>query len=526
MPQNPHLPTPDESLWLIQWTGIENPQDRIPTEKVALSPEIKMLQTQRVFVGQQELVRKEFMLHDRGNWPKISLPRPPSVGFVQQNIAYPDMLGAPLEKRPQPVLAGPQRSMAAGSSPNLTKSPKSNIRSGLEEDTAIGDVMDYLTPREISHARFTQHAEWMEELFSSPYETGCIVPSELGLGRKGELEGLTGAFFDAPTQVRTTAAGPVGRMEDDKADGFRRSVRESLARIDADIKEMKRKHAQEIAEIQNGSPAKQCLQQLQQGSVIARRDYDFNGLLSRFETSTGKNIKVVDKSKCIQQGGLMEQTLQDQRAKRAPDQQGLLPSRGPKKTPESSQSPFVANEEDATAALRASPHVIQTTSDVTLGPMPDSDVQMESGQVPTQGPAAPQDDWVIVGRDGSAGQQTDTVPRDTSVLSAFGEAPSAQPDIGDVGLPTDQEVCDFPVDAVPETGGAFDTTTFDDSVHFGNLDTAGEALAGYEPGDVDLSLGEHGDMGLEDSAFGDAYHADTGTSPGQDQKMPGSEMQQ
>lgn len=521
MPQDPNLPPPDENLWLVQYARLDNPQDRIPTEKIPITRDILVSEGERAKIRQNELMRKEFMFHDRENWPLISLPEAPNPGGRQQGITHQHTIEASLGKRQRPMGAG----AGAGSFLGSEKNP--NIRSHFEEeDSTIGDVMDYLTPREISHARFTQHAEWMEEIFSSPYETGSVVPSELGLGRKGELESLTGAFFDAPMQVRSTSAGPVGKMENEKADSFRRSVRESLARIDADIKEMKRKHAQDIAEIQKGSPMKQCLQQLQQIPVNSGQDQALSAVVNKFETSMNKKIHIVDKSKCIQKGGLQEKTLQDQRAARFLDQKNLVPPSGPETLLDFSQGPSAQEHQVLAATLPSTTHADQTRSGITSQPMAGGDVDMESDQNSAQGPEAPQEDWVIVGRDDNAGQQTDVVAQNPSAPTTFEEAPPADPSTGDDGLPTDQEVSDFPADAVPETGGAFDTTTFDDNVDFGNLDTAGDALAGFTPGDADLSLGEHGDMGLEDSAFGDAYHADPGTSPGEDQDMPGSEMQQ
>lgn len=52
-----------------------------------------------------------------------------------------------------------------------------------------------------------------------------------------------------------------------------------------------------------------------------------------------------------------------------------------------------------------------------------------------------------------------------------------------------------------------DTNVFD---HFGELDTAGDALAGYEAEDGDVGLDDQGDMGIDTSAFGDALHGTEG----------------
>jgi hypothetical protein len=53
----------------------------------------------------------------------------------------------------------------------------------------------------------------------------------------------------------------------------------------------------------------------------------------------------------------------------------------------------------------------------------------------------------------------------------------------------------------------FESHEFDDAVDFSNLDTAGEALAGYEQQNDGMDTDEHLGLDLgEDSAFGDAFH--------------------
>jgi hypothetical protein len=64
-----------------------------------------------------------------------------------------------------------------------------------------------------------------------------------------------------------------------------------------------------------------------------------------------------------------------------------------------------------------------------------------------------------------------------------------------------------PTSAAPTPG--FDHNDFSS---LGDLDTAGEALAGYDPPSIDATGGQLGDDGLdlgmdvEDSAFGEAFH--------------------
>lgn len=457
-----------------------------------------MLTTQRDALRNKELTRKEFMLHDRDNWPTIG---PPQRGATlsRQKTAYRGAVEPPPLKRQRQT-----RHVHPGADDTGTQE---TLRQHFEEDEHVsGDILDHLTPREISYARFIQHAEWMEEIFSSPYETGSIVPPELGIGRKGEIESLTGAFFDSPTHAKSSSNAPIGRMASHKAHDFRKSVTERLDQINVDIVEMKRKHAQDIAEIQGGSQVKQCIENLQQlGASNAKPGQDEIDVLTRqFEAVTGKTIRFVNKRECVQKGGLAEKTEQDQRAARHADGQDTAAPLGFPSPLDFSQGPSMTTRDVGKATVPPSTQAAQTMNESPSRSAGEGDVEMNVEPARAGAPDVVPEDWVMVGGDDGAAPGGDGVP-------PGGTGP------GDADLPTEPE---------PETGGAFDTTTFDDSVDFGNLDTAGDALAGFTPGDAGLSLTESGDIGLEDSAFEDAYHPRTGASPGQDAEAPGSQMRQ
>lgn len=120
-------------------------------------------------------------------------------------------------------------------------------------------------------------------------------------------------------------------------------------------------------------------------------------------------------------------------------------------------------------------------------------------------------DWVVVPKDGPSADaanagpaapaeaESENTPR-PSAVSAKGPSAAATP-------------------AATEGG----SITFDqnDFSSLGDLDTAGDALAGYDAPALDGSAGELGEgldlqMDMEDSAFGAAFHGVDGGTPGQD----------
>jgi len=102
----------------------------------------------------------------------------------------------------------------------------------------------------------------------------------------------------------------------------------------------------------------------------------------------------------------------------------------------------------------------------------------QTGTAPDQGTG--NDDWVVVPKGGSPSGGPNP------------DAASAQP-----SKPASAAL-------TPADGLSFDNNDFSS---LGDLDTAGDALEGYDPPSVD-GTGGLGDlnMDLEDSAFGDAFH--------------------
>ena len=188
-----------------------------------------MMQERRWLESQGQLARKEFMLNDRYNWPNINLPghAPPQGGFGQgQPVAannmhmgmmgrhgqfYPSSQAGQIGPSPakrqrqgmgQPMLSG---GGGGGGFPGVPSGMPLSQESLLEEEenTALGDLMDNLTQEEISKVRYVQHHIWMEEILSSPYATGAIEPTDLGLGLVGELARLTDGIVATPVNAKT-----------------------------------------------------------------------------------------------------------------------------------------------------------------------------------------------------------------------------------------------------------------------------------------------------------------------------------
>lgn len=161
------------------------------------------------------------MLQDRNNWPTITLPNP---GAQAGTLGY---------------RRGPS-----------INPPEANVE--MEEDVSRGDLLDFMTPRDISRTRYEQHHEWMEEVLESPYPTMSIIPTDLGLGRKGILEDLTKDFFHAPTGVLQETSGNVrvGKMAPGKADEFVQRASQKLAEMQAEMEKLRAKHAKRVAKMQ------------------------------------------------------------------------------------------------------------------------------------------------------------------------------------------------------------------------------------------------------------------------------------
>jgi len=432
-----------------------------------------------------------------------------------------------------------------------------------EEDTSRGDLFDHMTPREVSMSRYKQNHEWMEEIMSSPYPIGQITPVDLGLGLRGELSSLTDGIFQAPTSTEQASNGYTGRLDPDKADEFRKRTAEHIAEMNAEIERMKLKHAKRMARFKRNALIAQAELELRtavhdpadigpeywrlEGRTDDKVDDDrkqvakihdkVDEIMAQVEASLGRHVVAVEELKRIQDGGLEESQpapslLASRQASHSGSQHsGVLIGDGDldmggsaaglldqfhtgfssNSTPGGSfptpQAHLQANSSAGTPRLDPSPqpstHEAQAPAQPTEMNKPMEDVDMGEMSKDGQGTG----DWVVVPEGGVSPLDNVAQPQ-----TSFPETEAAVPAPTTSESAVDLDTGDHNADLDMDLGDNFNT----DANDFGSLedlDTAGEALAGYGNSD----MGEHGgdlggdldlgmDMGLDDSAFGDAFH--------------------
>lgn len=550
-PNIPNMPTFDPSLWIVHYLQAE-PNNHFPANRIPINPQIQSMVTERRFLLQRglQLVRKEFMLHDRNNWPTVNLPsdnygQQAALGYPNNVISHMSMqqpsylqqrmvnnqgpIGPPPTKRQRQA---PPRAETDAAAREAILNREPTIYD--EEDVSRGDLLDLLTSREISAMRYVQHHEWLEEVFQSPYGMHQIVPGELGLGRKGELEPLTKDFFDAPTSgTPRTALGiltpRVGRMEGDKAEEFKKKAAQKVAELDGEVERLRRQHSRRMNKLSRGAAVRDAEVSLRAGSIsvtdpqfnVSNDDKGLNDAQRRLdeiqrgvEGVLGKGVRTVQDIECIQKGGLEEKGQTDGHLSQAfdmidqtSDLSGQIPSF---ETPQAqlsstNQTPGASGEQGATSGELA------TSGQAGLEA---ERIAMREITSPAGAMEADGGDWIMVDKNGSAKAPPTT---DLPGLDDFTNDAAMGSNVGTPGEHLSQAaegLADFAADVEGELGQEFDTNEFGEGVDFVNLDTAGEALSGYGQDDT-LGLDEHGSLGLDDSAFGDAFHSnETGDGPG------------
>lgn len=520
-----------------------------------------MLGQRRFLQSQGQLARKDFMLNDRNSWPTINFP--PQV--APQNFAHPAAAaataggggggsapygGAAVPGRPafypQP---GQMIPGAAGGAP--AKAPRGHRSSSAamgaataefaveDEDVSAGDMMDLLTPREVSKMRYQQHHEWMEEIFASPYAISQITPVSLGLGRKGELETLTAGFFDAPAgppaggennnnKEGQDPAQAATKLEPAKAEEFADRVTKKVADMTAEIEKLKKRHARRMERFNRSSQFKDAELRLRQaaadptdtGSEIWRLEgrievpseedgapvesieqekpkYRVDDIIHEVESANHKQITPEPKVSCVQKGGLLEKIE-------------------PEHKPDTVLNDVVMDQADA--------HILDQFGSPLNPNQPSTGGAPSQPAQPQQGPDVEMDMGNASGTEGaSAGagagaganvggpSGADAEPGAGAGAGAGAGGPQQQPtntatgETGDWVMINNEDKQQRPGTAgTPGQTGAsgdaagLDTTNFD----FTNMDSAGDALAAYTEQNEGLDLPD-----LESSAFGDAFHA-------------------
>ena len=613
---NPTLAPCDPSLWIVHYSRAD-PSNELPANQIRPNPMIQRTMNERRMLQQQgQLIRKEFMLQDRGNYPTIKLPGGAMPQYAQQVSGYPGNvishmnrsqrqsyypprqagnmagMGASPAKRPR-VTQQANTSGLTSSTANGSVSQEDKVKD--EEDTSKGDLMDILTPQDISSMRYMQHHEWLEEVFSSPYATSRIIPVELGLGRKGELETLTTGFFEAPTGIAPKPKGErhlaipingtrriqeekiparVGKMEPGKAEDFTKLASQRIADLNAEMEKMKRQHAKRMAKLNQGTTLMAAEKRLRSAvhgppesedeplrlvrqshspicndgaSATPRQSELIGDIVEEVEAVVGKQIQPQSDVTPVQKGGLEEKPhigisksqesathgeLDDQpndiadtgspsksflgsygtATPMSRDPSSLHQGQSTAGTPQVINSQMVTpgGAHEISGSGQATPQLPPGDDDIVMaGTSHGMDLSTSDGSGATQATANGEaSDWVMVNRE----VDVDTMPQ---VAEGSFDPGTFSHDTGMVqSMDTPGVFVNTPGSGLQGLTPAarsnanedYNANDFDETVDFSNLDTAGDALAGYGEENEDIGLDEHGDIDLDTSAFGEAFH--------------------
>ena len=542
-------PQVDPSMWLIHYSQCD-PSERVSSQAIPITPQIQNIMQTRQYLHQQgQIVQKEFMLHDRHNWPQIQFPRAPTrqqFAPSMPSARVPIQVAYPTQHSP----AGPPAKRVRRPEPSSAANGGSVIPDGDdEEDTSRGDFFDFTTPREISMNRYKQNHEWMEEILSSPYAINQIIPADLGLGLTGELAPLTNEFFDAPGAKGSALSKHtyVGRLESEKADEFRQKAAEHVKETNREMEKMKAKHAKRLAKFQRGSLLSTAEKDLRtavanpsdvgpeywrlEGRVDEDEDTESNpvnqiplkvdDIVAQVEASLGRHVVAIQELRRIQDGGFEEAVAAP------PSPQKSAPQSLDGGTPHSGvlgndvdmdmgnsaaglmdqyHTGLSSNPTPGSGFPTPQPHLQAHSASGTPGvqvpsplpttrtsPQPQAPVQAEVHMTGTgeQGASAEvtSGDWVVVPPGGVSPD-----PANTSLVHPTTSAPATSIS------PHPTTASNTPLPEFGTSPNAFGG--------LGDLDTAGDALAGYGDtgGDMGDDLGLDMDVGMDDSAFGEAFH--------------------
>jgi hypothetical protein len=224
----------------------------MPSGQIPIPREIHVqLQMRAQLQAAGPLNRKEFMLHDQTNWPKVE--------FGQQFMRGPQPHYNPMQPgRPYVAQPPPAKRQRLPNQPQARPAlPGASAQDTTleDEENATQDAFDFLTPREISLSRYKQHHEWMEEIFSSPYAIGKIAPIDLGLGLMGELAPLTAGILDVSGAEKPDGTKDVKaiknyyKLEPEQLKDFEKRVSDYATKEQAEIDQMKADHARKMSQL-------------------------------------------------------------------------------------------------------------------------------------------------------------------------------------------------------------------------------------------------------------------------------------
>jgi hypothetical protein len=405
-----------------------------------------------------------------------------------------------------------------------------------EEENSTQDAFDFITPREISQSRYKQHHEWMEEIFSSPYAVGTILPIDLGLGLMGELAPLTAGILDAPGGEHPSRdrqdpksrydVKTYSKLAPEQLKEFETRVEQYTKKAEAELEKMKADHAKKLADLKRSRTyikAERRLRDLSKPETGREADGadPLEAIVKNLETNVGvefdtkKNVICVDKGGFIEEqqapapkpqpvtnngaaqsnpdngsSGMMDTLDAENSAASLLDQYGSNSLAGTPGTnppvPQISQPPSQLQSAVATPSApvqetkQPSEAVDQPNAETRGGTDDLLDLDVEMSGMANADDKGAEGDWVMVDQNsGAQPSVTNNLPTTTTETTAPAAAPASGAD-------------------AENTTPMFDTADFGS---FDNLvDSAGDALADYANVEDNLGL----DL-VEDSAFGDAF---------------------
>lgn len=543
---NPNPSSFDPSLWLVHYCAADA-ADRIPANSVAISRQANHFFAQRALFQQHgQLSRNEFMLHDRARWPTVNLPPnvnlASSVNVPPANVAHPSQhakaypsnaVAHPVQGQQSQFAQQPQgrTAQANDDTPLNIRQRSRKLRARLDARAATkaaavnavpapastddedGDSLDYLTPRDISSNRYKQHHEWMEEIYNSPYETSKIIPGEIGLGRKGEIEALTKEFFKAhlnPRPETTSNSSPAGadKIGPEKMVAIRKAFKTYMAEQDVEIEEMKREHARNMAAMERSRRLGALERELRtapmhadtRNATIPSSDpprRTVSEIIKEAEELLAMKLEETsDEVTCLDNGGLDETWAAAHgfgSSNSSAKTEGQLGQ-----TVKAALQPNSSFTAQASQQAPASVHVGEdqtTVSEALVSTEPSAHEDVVMGGISNTSERKHSDggEWVMVGNENASNSP---INQDAGGVDSFVNIPAND----------EREASNEPLNAVEgsfdgfmpnptgTTSEGFAGNDFTETIDFGNLDSAGEALEGY------------GDLGLDESAFGDAYN--------------------
>ncbi|RMZ88320.1 hypothetical protein DV736_g4450, partial [Chaetothyriales sp. CBS 134916] len=511
LPSQPGLASPDPSLFIVHYSKASN-RDVVHAARIPPVPAIvQQIQQRSVIQTQGQLPRKDFMLHDRSNWPQIHAP---------QTLARTVAATGPPGHRRGPSIGHPELTLEE------------------EEDVSRGDALDFMTPQDISKMRYEQHHEWMEEVLESPYNIFQIVPGDLGLGRKGELEALTRGFFDAPMTVQRDANAASGtqdsveRVDRNHAAEFKKRAEEKIQSMKAELEKMRQTHAGRMQRLQKTTLLNIAEKKLRSvptalsgrttstGAVVEDDTDALDEIAKDMEEKTGRKIKKVSAVHLVSRGGLEDRVLHRTMSTSSNGRPLISPikSQAVPTIPQASlQQPPAQNGVTNSQPQPPIPPPVndhQTGDDGEMPALDDLDMDVDlSGlddQPQEEGVEGDASEWIVVDDQPESKLDADANTRpsaesplpDATESAAEGLSAYRQP-VEATTEPTLTKTDSQPQQQDEEHQNELDATDFDVGEDFDNVDvdTAGDALAGYEAGnDEELNLD---DM---DDSFGDAFH--------------------